>query len=169
MKYLKQLSIATVLMCIAGFSFAASNVAVFNLQGAILGSTEAKKQLEELRNDSDYANLQARLESLRSDLENLRKEGETKGMTWSQEQVAEHRKEMESIGSDLQYTAKKMQSEQQAVMERIAQKVQPKVEAALNAVVAAEKIDIVLDRQSAYFASPSADITAKVVEKLNQE
>lgn len=168
MKQVKRFVTFSLLMCIASVSFAATNVVVFNLQSAILSSDTAQKKLESLRNDSDYAALQAKLESLKIDLETLRKEGETKGMTWSADQVADHRKKMEYVGSDLQYTAKKMQSQQQAVMENIMEEMQPKVEKALGDVVAAEGADLVLDSKSAYFASPKADITAKVTEKLNQ-
>jgi outer membrane protein len=168
MKYIKHMLAFGLLMSAATLSFAATNVVVFNPQAAILRSDTAQKQLEELRGDSDYASMQARLESLKTDLEGLRKESETKGMTWSADQVAEHRKKMESVGSDLQYTAKKMQSEQQSVLERIMQQMQPKVEKALSEVVKEVGADLVLDSQSAFFAAPKADITAKVTEKLNK-
>lgn len=167
MKLCKQFMGICMLMCLASISWAATNVVVFNVQNAILSTDSAQKTMEGLRNDSEFAAMQARAESLKSDLEELRKEGETKGMTWSADQVAEHRKKMESVGGDLQYTAKKMQSEQQAVMERLMREMQPKVEKALSEVIAAEEADLVLDSQSAYFASPKADITAKVTAKLN--
>ena len=168
MKHVKRFLAFGFLMCAASLSFAETHVVVFNLQGAILSSETAQAKLEALRNDSDYAGLQAKLESLKSDLQALRKEGETKGMTWSADQVEEHRKKMEYVGSDLQYTAKKMQAEQQSVMEKIMEAMQPKVEKALSDVVAAVGADLVLDSKTAYYASPKADITAKVTEKLNQ-
>ncbi len=168
MKHIMKLLVVGIFMCAAGMSHAATNVVIVNLQNAILSSDHAQKKLEALRNDSDYSAMQAKLESLKADLEALRKEGESKGMTWSADQVAEHRKQMESVGSDLQYTAKKMQAEQQSVMQNIMQEMQPKVEKALNAVVKAEGADLVLDSQSAYFASEKADISAKLTEQLNK-
>lgn len=168
MKHVKRFLAFGLLMCVASLSFAETHVVVFNLQGAILSSDNAQSKLEALRNDSDYAALQAKLESLKSDLQALAKEGETKGMTWSADQVEEHRKKMEYVRSDLQYTAKKMQAEQQSVMENIMEEMQPKVEKALSDVVATVGADLVLDSKTAYYASPKADITAKVTEKLNQ-
>jgi outer membrane protein len=168
MKRITQIIGFGLLMSIASLSFAQTKVAVFNAQAAILGSDQAKATLEKLRNDSNYAGLQAELETLKSDMEALRKESETKGMTWSADQVAEHRKKMESVGSDLQYTAKKMQSEQQSVMQRIMQQMQPKVEEALTAVIKAEGVDLVLDSQAAFFASDAADITDLVTQRLNK-
>lgn len=168
MKQIKQMMILSLCMCIANVSFAATHVVVFNPQAAILRTDKAQQQLEAMRKDGDFVALQTRLETLKSDLETLSKERDTKGMTWSADQTAEHRKKMESVGSDYQYTAKKMQSEQQAVMERIIQEMQPLVQKAMSEVVAAEGADLVLDGQAAFFASPKADITAKVTEKLNK-
>lgn len=168
MKQVKQILAFGLLMCAAGLSVAANNIVVFSPQAAILRSDAAQNQLKDMREGSEFAGMQAKLETLKADLEALRKEGETKGMTWSKDKMAEHRQKMESVGSDFQYTAKKMQAQQQSVMENIMQGMQPKLEKALMEVVKEVGADLVLDSQSAFYAAPSADITAKVTEKLNK-
>lgn len=167
MKYFKQCLLASLLLFATGVAVAQTKVAVFNLQAAILNTELAQKSLKDLREDSDFSSLQAKAESLKADLESLRKESETKGMTWSAEQTAEHRKKMEYVGADLQLAAKKIQSEQQAVVQRVIQQIQPKVERVLKEVVEEEGYDLVLDSQSAYVVAPDHNITAKVTERLN--
>ena len=42
------------------------------------------------------------------------------------------------------------------------------MKAAIDELVAAEKIDLIVKSQAALWADPAADITAKVTEKLNK-
>ena len=48
------------------------------------------------------------------------------------------------------------------------EKLRPKLQSAVEKVVADLKLELVLDRQVAIYSSPSIDITRRVIERLNQ-
>jgi outer membrane protein len=75
---------------------------------------------------------------------------------------------MQSLKQDYQFNGKKIQDEQQALSQEISQELGPKVAAAIKQVVEAEKINLVIDAQTVYYATPDQDITLKVTEQLNK-
>lgn len=164
---IKQLLAACALALATNVAFA-GKVAVFDFQRAIMQTEQAKKAEDSLKADKEYSQLLAQIESYQTDLRAMAKESETKGMTWSQEQAAEHRKKMEYIQADLQLAVKKVQSENAAVMKRLEQQFKPKIEQSLVEIVEAEGIDVVLPPQAVIWASPTIDITAKVSAAINK-
>nr|WP_243748740.1 OmpH family outer membrane protein [Pseudomaricurvus alcaniphilus] len=153
----------------AGAFAAQSKVVVVNMQAAIIQTEAAKKQLMALDADADFAALRAKFESLRADLVNLDKDAQTNGMTWSEERRADHRKKVEYISADLKLAAEKLKAERNGVVKRIMQDQGELAKEALNDVVSAGNIGLVLDSSVAYFATPDYDITAKITEKLNKK
>lgn len=166
---LKKLLGIVILFSVSQTLWAAGKIVTFDHQQAMLETDFAKKRIEALKQKSEFVKLQANLESLRADLQSMAKEQESKGMTWSQQQLAEHRKNMEYIQADLQLAQKKIQAETSAVLGQIAQELEPKLESVLKKVIESEKIDVVLKKQAVYFASPKQDISGKVTEMLDKE
>ena len=164
----KKVMMTAAAMVLSGAVMAGDKVAIFDLQGAILNTEVAKQRVKELQSNAEFASMQAKFESLKVDLQGLAKEAETNGMTWSQEQQVEHRKKMEYKRADLELAAKKLQAEQNAAVKRIMQELAPKAKTALNQMITAEGIGLVLDSKVAYYADASFDITAKVTDKLNK-
>lgn len=161
-------TLATVaLIAFANIAFA-GKIAVFNPESALLATKHAEKVIEKLKANPEYAQMTAQIESLQTDLKALSKESETKGMTWSQEQAAAQRKKMEYVQADLQLAVKKVQAENQAVIGKLAQELQPKMDAALSDIMKAEGIDAVLRPQAVIKVNSSIDITAKIVEAMDK-
>lgn len=164
----KKVMMIAAAMVLSGIALASDKVAVFDLQTAILSTEVAKQRVQELQSNAEFAAMQAKFESLRVDLQGLAKDAETNGMTWSQEQQAEHRKKIEYKRADLELAAKKLQAEKNAAVKRIMQELAPKAKTVLNQMITAEGIGLVLDSKVAYYADASFDITAKVTDKLNK-
>jgi Outer membrane protein (OmpH-like). len=154
-------------MATANLAFA-GKIAIFNHESAMMGTKLAAQTVEQLKANAEYAKMTAQIESLQADLKALAKESETKGMTWSQEQGAAHRKKMEYVQADLQLAVKKIQAENAAVMKKLADELEPKLKGVLDSIMKEDGIDIILRPQSVYLVQPSLDITAKVVEGLDK-
>lgn len=168
MHRLKAIFVVAVMM-FAGMAFAeGQKVAVFDSQAAILNTDLAKKRLTTLQKNPEFASMQAKFEGLKADLQSLNKEAETKGMTWSQEQVAEHRKKMEYKNADLQLIVQKLKAEESDVIQRLVQDLTPKVREAITEVIKSEGIGVLLHSKVAFYVDPSLDITEKITDKLNK-
>lgn len=168
MKIIKFMALCICMLC-ATASWAAGKVVVLNLQKAMLSTEFAKKNLQKMAQNPDFSALNAQYESLKTDLESLDKEQEKKGMTWSAEQLTEHRKKKEFIRADLELAGKKLQAEQNVVARKVLQELTPKTEKIVKEMTQAEGIDIVLDSKVIiYISTPTVDITNKVTEQLNK-
>ncbi len=168
MGMMKKVSIALAALMFSSVAMAEGKVVVFNMQAAIIQTDAAKKSLQALDADADFSQMKAKFEALRSDLMNLDKDAKTNGMTWSNEQKLEHRKKVEYKSADLKLAAEKLKKERNAVVQKIMQELGGKAKTALNEVVTAEGLGLVLDSSIAYWANADHDITAKVTAKLNK-
>ena len=169
MGMMKKVSVALVALMMSGLAIADGKVVVFNMQAAIIQTDAAKKSLQALDADAEFSQMKAKFEGLRADLLSLDKDAKTNSVTWSNEQKAEHRKKVEYKSADIKLAAEKLKAERNAVVQRIMQELGPKAKAALNEVVTAEGLGLVLDSSVAYWANASYDITAKVTDKLNKQ
>ena len=152
----------------SSIAFASGKIVVLDPQEAILSTNAAKKRIEEFKTNAEFAEMLAKYESLKVDLQGLAKDAEKNGMTWSQEQQADYRKKMEYKRADFELAAKKLQAEEKAAMSRIMQEFAPKVQEALKQIIAAEAIGMVLNSQAVYHVDDAFNITAKVTDKLNK-
>ncbi len=147
----------------------AGKIVVFDHQEAILRTEVAQAAVKGVTESAEFKQLTQQGEALKSDLEALKKEYDTEGLTWSDEIKAQKNSEAENIQKSLQLAAKKAQTMQAAAVTGVAGDIQQKLEKILEELIAAEKIDIILQKQVAYIAVPEADITKKVTEALNKE
>ncbi len=147
---------------------AETNVAVLDLQSAILKTDKAEQKLSALEKNPEYAALVAKYESLRADLESMGKDAQTNNLTWSQKDKDKFRKKAEYKRADLKLAGEKLKAENNTVLQQVIQELAPKARKAVTAIVKAEKIDIVLDRKAALHADPAVNITGKVTAKLNK-
>ena len=155
------------------FSVAASmanagKIAVFDHQAAISETELAKKEIKALQDNSNFVSIIETIKGYEADLKAMAEEAESKGVTWSQAQVAEHRKKMEFIQADRQLAIKKLQSEQGGVEQRLLQDMLPKLQTVLQKIAKDMDIDVILKPQSVYYVKPDLDITAEVTKRLNK-
>lgn len=155
------------LLIASGSVFADGKVAVFNLQSAILNTTAAQAQIKEFEAKADFAELKAQFESVRAELQGMDKDAQTNSVTWSDEQKAEHRKNMEYKRVDLEVVTKKLQQESQTIVSQILQSQAQAAQAVVQELVKSEGIGLILDAQAVQYADSSYDITAKITDRLN--
>lgn len=164
----KKIIAAMVLCVMSAASFAQGKVVVLDVQAAMLSTELAKRELAKLDKNPEFASMKAKLDGLVADIKKLQAAAEKDGLTWSAEQQAEHRKKVDYLRADYELAGKKLQAEQQAVMQRVLQELGPKTRTVLDQLIAADKIDLVLNSQAAIHASPANDITAKLTDMLNK-
>tara|TARA_B110000093_G_scaffold167906_1_gene194543 strand:+ start:72 stop:587 length:516 start_codon:yes stop_codon:yes gene_type:complete len=148
---------------------AADKIAVVDIARAIYGSKAAQESLKQAEQSADFVALKAKYEGSAADLQALAKEAETKRLTWSQEQAAEHQKKMEYAKADAELAGRKIQGEQKQLQQSIMQQLGPKAQEALQEVIKEEGVTILLRAESVLMSSPESNLTAKVADRLNQK
>jgi outer membrane protein len=164
----KSLTVALIAICFSAAALAEGKIAVFNAQAAIMNTQAAKKALDTLKSNPEFAAMTAKFEALRTDMASLEKNAKTDGMTWTADEKADYRKKVEFKNADMKLVLEKLRAEEQAAVQRLMQDMIPKAKSALNQVVVAEGISVVIDSKSALYADPAHNITAKVTDKLNK-
>jgi outer membrane protein len=160
---------ATVALCTLSLAgFAETKIAIVNPTAAMQGTAVAKAKIEKLEKRADYAATKAKLDGVIADIKALQAAYQKENATWTTEKKEESEKKLQSLKQDYQFNGKKIQDEQQALSQEISQELGPKVAAAIKYVVEAEKINLVIDSQTVYHATPDQDITLKVTEQLNK-
>ncbi|MEW5249724.1 OmpH family outer membrane protein [Microbulbifer sp. 2201CG32-9] len=154
---------------LSGVAAAQSKVAVFNLQAAIMSTEMAKSKVNAMKTSSEYSKLQSDAESIRAEVQKLAEDMQKNGMTWSDEQKAEYQRKVNFKRSDFDTVAKKLRALEGQVGQEIQREMAPKAQAALNAIIKEQMLDLVLDANSAYYAGPQVNLTAAVVERMNAD
>lgn len=167
---MKNLVIGLLVCALAVFGssvYAEGKIAVFDLQSAILNTDVAQKQIKEFEAKAAFADLKAQFESIRSELQGMDKDAQTNSVTWSDEQKAEHRKNMEYKRVDLEVVTKKLQQESQTIVNQILQAQAQKAQTIIQELVKSEGIGLILNAQAVQYADSSYNITAKITDRLN--
>ncbi|WNO09832.1 OmpH family outer membrane protein [Teredinibacter sp. KSP-S5-2] len=146
----------------------AENIVVFDIKQAIYSTDFAQAKDQELQKNAEYSELKKKHESLMAELKDLDKEREKKGLTWSQEQLAESEKKMQFIQEDIKLIRKKLQAELNAVKAEVAKELQPKALKELEKIIKSEGIELVLPPEALVYAAPSRNISQKVTDALNK-
>ena len=163
-----RLVIIVLCSALASLALSEDKIAVIDMQQAMFASNYAQNMAKEASESADFVALRAKAESSAADLQSMAKEAETKRLTWSAEEAAEHQKKMSYTKADYDLAVQKIQGEQQQLQQKIMQELTPQFQEALSEVAKGEGITLLLRRESVIIADPKNDLTAKVVDKLNQ-
>jgi outer membrane protein len=142
-------------------------IAVVDARIAIFSSNAAQSALKAFEESADFMNLKAKYESSSADFQAMAKEAETKRLTWSPEELAEHQKKMSYVKADAELAIQKITSEQKQLEQKVLQDLAPLVEQALQEIVKEEGISVLLRAESVLLASPDISITAKVADRID--
>lgn len=168
MNIVKKILLAATFAAVSSGAMAAEKIVTLDMQAAMLGTDVAKKSVEDLQKNAEFTALRAKVESLVADIKALQETAEKDGMTWSEDKLAEHRKKIEYLRADYELATKKMQAEQQQVLQRVQQQLTPKVRPVLEKLIEEEEIGMIINAQSVFHADADHDITAKLIERLNK-
>ena len=172
-KIAKAMSLWTMLgtlafMPVASMADSASKIAVVDAKVAIFGSKTAQKYLKTFEESADFLSLKAKYESSIADMKAMKEEAETQGMTWSQDQIDDHKKKMGYANADVELTVQKIKAEQQQLQQRILKDLRPLASQAIEQILEEESITILLQAEATLYADPQADITAKVASRIDE-
>ncbi|WP_444943812.1 OmpH family outer membrane protein [Microbulbifer sp. ZKSA006] len=167
---LKNVKIVAILlagMTLSGAALAQTKVAVLNIQAAIMSTDAAKTKVNSLKTSSEYSKLQSSAESIRAELQKMAEDAQKNSVTWSDEQKSEYQRKMNFQRSDFETTAKKLRAMEAQVGQEIQSAMAPKAREALDALIKEQKLDVVLDSNTAYYVSPSVDLTKTLIDRMN--
>ncbi len=159
---------AVVLSLVSAVSWAQGKIVVLDPTAAVMGTAAAKAKFEKLQKSAEFAAAKAKLDGLAADIKALQAEYQKDGMTWSAEKRAESEKKLQGLGQDYQFQGKKLQTEQQALMQQIMQELGPKMESVVKQLVDSEKITMIVDAKAVMMAKPENDLTPKVTALLDK-
>jgi outer membrane protein len=146
---------------------ASAKIAVVDARVAIFSSAAAQSALKTFEESADFISLKAKYESSSADFQAMAKEAETKRLTWSPEELAEHQKKMSYVKADAELAIQKISSEQKQLEQRVLHDLAPLVEQALQEIVKEEGITVLLRAESVLLATPEASITEKVANRID--
>jgi len=158
----------SIVLLAASFGAYAGKIVVFDAQQALLRTKVAQEKFDQLTAKPEYTKIMQNAESLKVDLEAMSKEANSKGMTWSDQEKADHRKKMEYVQADLKLAAQKIQAERNTVMNAIVTELQPKLEEVIGKYLESQDIDLVLRKEASFVAKPAADITQEIAAELDK-
>ena len=144
-----------------------AKIAVVDARIAIFSSKAAQNALKTFEESADFMSLKAKYESSSADFQAMAKEAETKRLTWSPEELAEHQKKMSYVKADAELAIQKITSEQKQLEQRVLQDLAPLAEQALQEIVKEEGITVLLRAESVLLATPETSITAKVADRID--
>ena len=144
-----------------------AKIAVVDARVAIFSSAAAQNALKSFEESADFIALKAKYESASADFQAMVEEAETKRLTWSQEELAEHQKKMGYAKADAELAIQKITTEQKQLEQRVLQNLAPLVEQALQEIVKEEGISVLLRAESVLLATPEISITDKVADRID--
>lgn len=169
MKFLK---IAMAALLLSGSQLVAAagatKVAVLDVQAVVLASEAGKSGMAELEKNAEYTALKVKLDNLEAELKTLDEQAKNQGLTWGDDKKNEHRAKMTELAKERQGAMATLNRARESVFMQLLNVMEPGIGAALEAVMAAEGIELVLDSKAAVLKVPTADVTAMVVERLNK-
>lgn len=165
---MKLFAAGLVMALCSSVALAEGKIVILDLQAAVLNTDAAQQQLATLEKNEDYTALRTRYENLAGDLERFQEDAQKNSMTWSEEKKQEKQSEAQNLRTEYERAVQGLQGARQQVMQAVMQQMGSTTEDVLEQLIEAEKIDLVLNSQSAFHASDAYDITDQVTEMINK-
>ena len=167
MKSIRLAVLAVIMMMPLTYASAAEfRVGILN-QAMVLSESDAGKDYAKESEAKFKPQLDA-IEKLRTQLRTMEEKLRKDGPTLSEDQMKLRQVDMRRKVEDLQIKERQLRGQKAEADNAEMQKLIPKIQASLDKVVKAKKLDLVLDRQAAIYMNPSVDITKDVIKNLNQ-
>lgn len=158
--------IALLVMLVPVFAAAETKIAVLDPMAAVINTDFVKSR--QLKLQDELKDKEARARKLATELQAMQENMQKNGMTMSKDEKTKLQdsfttKNME-FQSLKQLVQKRVQDDQQDVLETI----QPKLEQAVNDFAKAHSIDMVVNAQAILYVKPEVDITKAITDSLNK-
>lgn len=141
-------------------------IAVLDVNGALLNSSAAQQIDSEIL--AETAEDREKLETLATEMQGLQQRVQRDEATLSDAEKKRIEDQFNELGVQYNYLAQKLQTLSQERMQQFQQAYTPALIQAIQEVVEQENYDLVLNRNAVLHYGSGTDITAKVIERLNQ-
>jgi outer membrane protein len=154
-----------VLAMTATFAQAEMKIAVVDMQRAVLASDEAKVAVEKFRaaKQEEIDTITALETALKGIQDKIAKDGEI----MSEDERRKLKNSFEEKATTYKFHRQNMQKAEQQELQSLAKAMEPKMQAALKAIIDEKKFDLVVRPEMVIYNSPGTDITKLLLEKLN--
>lgn len=126
---------------------------------------EARKKME-----ARYEELKKKVEKMNEEARKMKEDLDKQKILLGKEKVKEKEEALAAKVADLRQLTQESEKEMQTRQEELTRGILKVVEGKIETLVAEEKIDLLLEKSSGVVhASPAMDVTAKVLERMNQE
>lgn len=158
--------LATVIMAMtSSTAFAESKIGVADPQRAILQSTIAQQAIEQI--NGQFSEQEAAVQEMNKEvtalLEKLKKDTEL----MSDQEFQELFQEVNVKRGQMAQIAQRIQQAKIEATNQLIQQLTGRYQDAVEALVLAEKYDLILPRESTHYRHELYDVTAKITEKMN--
>ena len=147
------------------------NIAVLDVQTALLGTEASKQAFEELSNSKEWKEVSEGFQLKVNEAQEIAQNVQKDGTTMSDEEKLESQKRLRSLEQDANFMNQKLQQMRNELVQGLQQEQAPKVQKVLTELMRAKGIKILLQRSAVLGwdqGDPSLNITPEVVELLNQ-
>jgi outer membrane protein len=152
----------------SALSISQQNIAVVDIDGAVANSNYAKEAQKKLESSESFQKKRGRYNDLGKELQALKKDAQTNGLTWSDEQKRNHNNVAKGKLSEINTIGKQLESEISQINKKMAQELNPKIDEALNSIIKDKKLDLLLKARTVHYFSPQLDITKELLDRLNK-
>lgn len=154
-------------MLVSGPIFAQGKIAVLDARGAILATKEAQARIKKIQSNPEFAANVKELEKLRKEHDDIVKKVQKDSATMGKDQQQAEIKKITDKRADMEHVARKLQMAEQQLTQELYQEFAPKMQKAVDEIIKADGIGLLLNREAVVHAEQGYNITAKVTEKLN--
>ncbi|MDE3197853.1 MAG: OmpH family outer membrane protein, partial [Acidobacteriota bacterium] len=158
-------------LAVAALGASAQQIAVIDMQGAILQTKDGQKAAADLR--AKYDSIQQSLAKRGQDLQAKQADYQKNSATMSDDAKAAAGREMQRIENELQRDADDAKNDAQTDQNKMLQPILQKFQAVLDKYAAEKKIEMIVDLSSRpnnlLFASAEANITNDVIARYNAQ
>lgn len=155
---------ASVLM--ASMSSFATNVAVIDTGIAVAGSNAAKNTISQL--NTQLAGQLSRMDTLNKELTALQARFEKDGRVMSEADRTSLQNQARGKLNELNSLSEGVQRRREEGQNNLSRQLTPKLEAAIEQLRKQGNYDIILERRSAIYVSPTIDLTKQLTDLLNK-
>lgn len=168
--YLLRITVFALLACVWQVAGAAgaTKIAIVDVQAVVLNSEAGRQGMTEVEKHPKYKPVKAKLDNVEAELKTLDEQLKGEGLTWGEEKKSSHREKMTNLAKERQEHVQALTGMRESAFVQMLSAMEPRIAKALEDVMATEGIDLILDSKAAVLKSPTADITAMVIDRLNK-
>lgn len=159
---------AVAMVALVGMSFPAAaqmSIAVLNYERAVMDSDAHQRHAAEL--EQRLGSQVQRLQNIEREMRRLQERGQNERDRLEQDELEKLELEFRQRAREREQQAQQLQEAKQAADRQLLEQLQPRLNAAIEAIIQANDYDLILDASAVVHVKPERDITNQVIERLN--